>query len=155
TVRHTDAIFEVVRDAGLRATAGKAMMDTGDGVPARLRESTRTSLDESATLCRTWHGSAGGRLRYAYSPRFVLSCTEGLLREAAAAARPLGARIHTHASENRDELAAVVRERGDTNIAYLERIGLTGHDVGLAHCVWLEDRERAILAETATNVLHC
>src|SRR5262249_10162962 len=29
TVRHTDAIFEVCRDAGIRAVVGKAMMDDG------------------------------------------------------------------------------------------------------------------------------
>jgi cytosine/adenosine deaminase-related metal-dependent hydrolase len=155
TVHHTDAIFEVARDAGLRATIGKAMMDAGDDVPAGLRESTRASLDESVALCQAWHGAEGGRLRYAFAPRFVLSCTEELLREVATAARRLGARIHTHASENRDELAAVVRERGDLNIAYLDRVGLSGHDVGLAHCVWLEERERAILADTATHLLHC
>jgi 5-methylthioadenosine/S-adenosylhomocysteine deaminase len=153
TVRHTEAIFEVARAAGIRAVIGKAMMDTG-GDPG-LREGTRASLDESAALCKAWHGSERGRLRYAYAPRFVLSCTEELLRAVAAEARRLGARIHTHASENRDELAAVKRERGDDNIAYLDRVGLTGHDVGLAHCVWLADRERTILAETGTHVLHC
>jgi cytosine/adenosine deaminase-related metal-dependent hydrolase len=154
-VRHTEAVFEVARDAGLRATIGKAMMDAGDGVPDGLRESTRDSLDESVALALRWHGAEGGRLRYAFSPRFVLSCTEELLRAVAARARELGARIHTHASENRDELAAVRRERGDDNVAYLDAIGLTGHDVGLAHCVWLEERERAILRDTATHLLHC
>ncbi|HKA87716.1 MAG TPA: 5'-deoxyadenosine deaminase [Haliangiales bacterium] len=153
TVRHTDAIFEAARAAGIRATIGKAMMDAGD--IAGLGEATRASLDESAALCRAWHGAEGGRLRYAYAPRFVLSCSEDLLRAVAAEARGFGARIHTHASENRDELAAVRRERGDDNVAYLDRVGLTGHDVGLAHCVWLADRERAIMAETGTHLLHC
>jgi len=155
TVHHTDAIFEVARDAGLRATIGKAMMDDGADVPAGLRETTRASIDESVALCRAWHGSADGRLHYAFAPRFVLSCSEDLLREVATTARQLGARVHTHASENRDELAAVVRERGDANVAYLDRVGLTGHDVGLAHCVWLEERERRILADTQTQLLHC
>jgi 5-methylthioadenosine/S-adenosylhomocysteine deaminase len=154
TVRHTEQVFEVARAAGIRATIGKAMMDAGDGVGG-LREETRASVDESVALCRAWHGAEGGRLRYAFAPRFVLSCTEELLREVAVRARELGARIHTHASENRDELAAVRRERGDDNVAYLDRIGLTGHDVGLAHCVWLEERERAILADTTTHLLHC
>src|SRR5262249_4383658 len=153
TVRHTDAIFEAARAAGIRATIGKAMMDAGD--IAGLGEAPRASLDESAALWRAWHGAEGGRLRYAYAPRFVLSCSEDLLRAVAAEARGFGARIHTHASENRDELAAVRRERGDDNVAYLDRVGLTGHDVGLAHCVWLADRERAIMAETGTHLLHC
>jgi cytosine/adenosine deaminase-related metal-dependent hydrolase len=155
TVRHTDAIFRVARDAGIRATIGKAMMDAGADVPDGLRETTRAAVDESAALCGRWHGAEGGRLRYAFSPRFVLSCTEDLLREVASLARRSEARIHTHASENQDELAAVVRQRGDRNVVYLDRVGLTGHDVGLAHCVWLEERERRILADTTTHLLHC
>jgi 5-methylthioadenosine/S-adenosylhomocysteine deaminase len=155
TVHHTDAIFEVLRDSGLRALAGKAMMDTGDDVPAGLRESTRASLDESLALVKAWHGAGDGRLTYAYAPRFVLSCTEELLREVAQQARALGVRIHTHSSENADEIAAVRALRGADNVAYLHALGMSGTHVGLAHCVWLSDEERRILRETGTHVLHC
>ena len=156
TVHHTDALFEVARDAGLRATIGKAMMDERDDrIPAGLRESTVDSLAESARLCRQWHGAAGGRLRYAYAPRFALSCTDDLLRQVARDARDADARIHTHASENPDEVAEVVRRRGQRNVVYLHQVGLTGHDVGLAHCVWLDDAEREVLVSTGTHLLHC
>ncbi|HTM20121.1 MAG TPA: amidohydrolase family protein, partial [Kofleriaceae bacterium] len=156
TVHHTDQLFEVARDAGLRATIGKAMMDERDDrIPPGLREGTAESLAESARLCAAWHGAAGGRLRYAWAPRFALSCTDDLLRQAARDARAAGARIHTHASENRDEIAEVQRRRGLRNIEYLHQVGLTGDDVGLAHCVWLDDAERALLAETGTHLLHC
>jgi len=154
TVRHTDALFEAARDTGLRATIGKAMMDD-PGCPAGLRETTADSLAESARLVRDWHGRDGGRLRYAYAPRFVLSCTDDLLRETARAARAAGVRIHTHASENRREVAEVVRLRGADNVVHLHRLGLSGRDVGLAHCVWLTDAERGILRETGTHLLHC
>jgi len=156
TVHHTDALFEAARDSGLRATIGKAMMDEpAVGVPPGLRESTAHSLDESARLCEQWHGAEGGRLRYAYAPRFALSCTDELLRAAAEEARSRGARLHTHTSENRDEVALVKKLRGADNIEYLHDCGLTGPDVGLAHCVWLSDRERSILRDTGTHVLHC
>lgn len=154
TVRHTDAIFEVARTAGLRATIGKAMMDSPD-TPAGLRESTAAALAESARLCAKWHGAEGGRLRYAYSPRFALSCTEDLLRESARAARAAGARIHTHASESRAEIAEVEARTGMRTIQYLHSVGLTGDDVCLAHCVWLDDSEMRLLADTGTHVLHC
>jgi cytosine/adenosine deaminase-related metal-dependent hydrolase len=155
TVRHTDAIFEVLEQSGLRARAGKAMMDMGQGVPTGLLEETRASLAESHALAADWQGAAGGRLGYAYAPRFVLSCSEGLLREVAAAAPACGARVHTHASENADEVAAVRRERGADNIVYLHQLGLTGPHVGVAHGVWLSSEEQRILAETGTHVLHC
>jgi cytosine/adenosine deaminase-related metal-dependent hydrolase len=156
TVHHTDALFEVARDSGLRATIGKAMMDERDDrIPDGLRETTAESLAESARLCRDWHGAAGGRLRYAWAPRFALSCTDDLLRQVARDARAADARIHTHASENRDEIAEVQRRRGKANVLYLHDVGLTGDDVGLAHCVWLDDAERELLAQTGTHLLHC
>jgi len=155
TVRHTRAIFQVAHEAGIRLTAGKAMMDTGAGVPAGLLERTQASLDESAALAAEFHDQAGGRLRYAFAPRFVLSCTEELLRRTAHEARRLGCRVHTHASENRDELEAVRTQRGDDNVAYLHGVGMLGSDVGLAHCVWLTDKERDLLRDSGTHLLHC
>jgi len=156
TVHHTDRLFEVARDAGIRATIGKAMMDSDTaGHPSGLNETSEWSLAESIRLCEEWHGEADGRLRYAFAPRFALSCTDGLLRDAADAAREHGARIHTHSSENRDEIDLVRAQRGADNIPYLRSVGIAGPDVGLAHCVWLDDEEREILRATGTHVLHC
>ena len=156
TVHHTDALFAAARDSGLRASIGKAMMDApDDAIPAGLRESTSASLDESDRLCREWHGRVGGRLRYAFAPRFVLSCTEDLLRGVADRARAVGARIHTHSSESQGELQEVKRRTGVANVRYLDSVGLTGNDVCLAHCVWLSPEEKRILRDTGTHVLHC
>ncbi|MBI4509264.1 MAG: 5'-deoxyadenosine deaminase [Deltaproteobacteria bacterium] len=155
TVHHADALFEVAEAAGIRALIGKAMMDEGVGVPDGLRETTAASIEGSVALCKAWNGRDGGRLRYAFAPRFVLSCTEELLQATCAEARRLGARIHTHASENRGEIEAVRKLRGDDNVAYLDKVGMTGDDVGLAHCVWLEEREREVLRRTGTHLLHC
>jgi cytosine/adenosine deaminase-related metal-dependent hydrolase len=156
TVHHTDALFEVARDAGIRATIGKAMMDDSSaGHPPGLQETAQQSLDESIRLCEQWHRSESGRLRYAFAPRFALSCSDALLRNTAVAARERGARLHTHSSENRDEIALVRKLRGADNIAYLHDVGMTGHDVGLAHCVWLSEAERALLQSSGTHVLHC
>jgi cytosine/adenosine deaminase-related metal-dependent hydrolase len=156
TVHHTDALFEAAQEAGLRATIGKAMMDEPDpAIPPGLRESTRESIDESQRLCREWHGRAGGRLRYGFAPRFALSCTDELLKETARLAREAGARIHTHTSENRGEIAEVKRRKGMDNLSFLHKVGLTGDDACLAHCVWLSEAEEEILRETGTHVLHC
>lgn len=155
TVHHYDAVFESARDAGFRLVGGKAMMDAGQGVPRGLKESTRDSLAESLRLLETWHGAAGGRLTYAFAPRFVLSCTEKLLAEVARLAREKGVRIHTHASENPTECRVVRELRGRDNIAYFHALGLSGPHVTLAHCVWPTDEERRLLAETGTRVCHC
>jgi 5-methylthioadenosine/S-adenosylhomocysteine deaminase len=63
--------------------------------------------------------------------------------------------VHTHASENVDEIAMVERETGMRNCLYLDSLGLTGRHVALAHCVHLDDEEIGTLQRTGTHVLHC
>jgi cytosine/adenosine deaminase-related metal-dependent hydrolase len=155
TVHWQDAIFTACARAGIRATSGKAMMDAGDEVPRGLRESTRDSLAECDRLVARWHGAEAGRLRYAYAPRFVLSCSEELLREANAAARAGGMRLHTHASENADECKAVRAQVGADNVEYFDKIGLLGAHCVLAHGVWVTEAERELLASSGTHVVHC
>jgi cytosine/adenosine deaminase-related metal-dependent hydrolase len=155
SVRHYDAVFESARDAGIRLVGGKCMMDAGQGVPAGLRESTEASLAESLRLIETWHGAEGGRLRYALAPRFVLSCTEGLLKKVAGLAGERSVRIHTHASENPTECDVVREKTGMDNVSYFAHLGLLGPHTTLAHCVWLTAEEQKHLRESHTRVAHC
>ncbi|MBI3268389.1 MAG: 5'-deoxyadenosine deaminase [Planctomycetes bacterium] len=155
TVHHTETIFQEAERAGLRLFCGKAMMDQGVGVPAGLCDSTRASVDESVDLLRAWHGAAGGRLRYAFAPRFVLSCSRASLEEVAALSRAHGVLVHTHASENPRECEAVRKLLGADNIEFFRDLGLAGPRLSLAHCVWPTPREIDILAETGTRVTHC
>ncbi len=155
TVRHYDSVFESARDAGVRLVGGKCMMDAGQGVPVGLRETTEGSLNESIRLIETWHGQENGRLRYALAPRFVLSCTEGLLRRVTELAKERGVRIHTHASENPTECDVVRQKTGMDNVAYFNHLGLLGQRTTLAHCVWLTAEEQKLLRETRTSVAHC
>lgn len=155
TVNHTEEVFRVVEETGYRAIVGKCMMDKGEDVPAALHEETASSIRESLALLDKWHGSGDGRIGYCFAPRFAISCTRELLEQVAALAREHGVMIHTHASENRDEIEMVERETGQRNITYLDSLGLTGAHVLLAHCVHLDDKEIEILSRTKTNVAHC
>lgn len=94
-------------------------------------------------------------LRLAVAPRFALSCSGDNLRAAAEFARSRGFLLHTHASEQIAEVEWIQSRTGMDNVAYLHSCGLSGPDVCLAHCVQVDARERALLAETGTRVLHC
>jgi len=155
TVHDTEVVCEAVVASGLRATIGKAMMDAAPEAPRRLREETRTALDESVSIVRHWNGAAGGRLRVALAPRFAVSCSEELLRSVASLSAEHGWLVHTHASESRDEIAVVRGRTGRGNVEYLADVRLASPRLCAAHCVWVDDGEIALLADHDVKVLHC
>jgi cytosine/adenosine deaminase-related metal-dependent hydrolase len=155
TVHHTEQVFLAAEESGLRYTGGKALMDRGQGLPVGLRDTTDAALCEAIAVGRRWHGAAEGRLRHALCPRFVLSCSEGLLRQVAEIAAREGWIVHSHASENATETALIKRIVGDDNAAYYHRLGLRGPHVVLAHCVHLTDREEGLMARAGTHAVHC
>jgi cytosine/adenosine deaminase-related metal-dependent hydrolase len=155
TVHHHDVVFEAMRESGIRGFSGKAMMDHGHGVPKGLREKTRESLREAERLCQEWNGADGGRLGYAFAPRFVLSCSERLMRETAEMARALGALLHSHVAEHADERAAVRDALGMDDVEALAEYGLRGPTCLLAHAVQLRKDEMRRMAKDGTRVAHC
>ena len=106
-----DAAFAAAEAHGIRAVLGKVMMDrvTYDDADRRQAEILDLSLRQSADLCARWHGAADGRLGYAFTPRFAVSCSHDMLRESAALARQAGAYWQTHLSEDRGESREVAR----------------------------------------------
>ena len=155
TVRAHDAVMDACVRSGVRAVSGKAMMDAGDGVPKGLRETTRASLAESERLARAWRGAGDGRIGYAYAPRFILSCTEKLVRGAVERAASDGSLVHTHVAEHPNEREAVRRALGDDDVAILRAWGVKGPRAILAHGVQLTDDEARTIAGDETRVVHC
>jgi cytosine/adenosine deaminase-related metal-dependent hydrolase len=156
TVHHTEHAFQAILDSGIRALAGKCLMDNpSENIPPALGETTEDALRNSLNLYEQFHGKGNGRLEVAFMPRFMISCTDFLLREVARLARENKMFVHTHAAENLREISKVQSRSGLRNIHYLDKIGLTGPRVILAHCIWLEEEEIGILAESGTRVAHC
>ncbi len=155
TVNYTEESFLAIKENGMRAIAGKVMMNYGEGVPKSLMENTDESINESVDLLEKWHNKENGRIQYGFAPRFVVSCSEQLLLQVRDLAQKYQVVIHTHASENRSEIALVEKERGMRNVAYLEKIGLTGPNLVLAHCIWLDEQEMDILINSKTKIVHC
>jgi len=154
SVNHAERAFEAAGEMGLRARMGKVLMDRRS--PEGLIEDTDRALSESERLIERYHGAFDDRIRYAVTPRFAVTCSEACLRGARDLAdRHDGVRIHTHASENREEIETVREDTGMRNLHWLDEVGLTGEDVVLAHCVWTSEDERDLLAETGTHVTHC
>ena len=152
------ACFRAAEAHGIRAVIGKVMMDRlsydTDRDPSEVLD---LSLRQSVELCRTWHGRDDGRLMYAFTPRFAVSCSAEMLRASARAAAETGAYWQTHLSEDRGEVAEVTRlfpEAVDYTDVYDRAGGLTSRAI-LAHAIHLSDREVARLAESGAVIAHC
>jgi cytosine/adenosine deaminase-related metal-dependent hydrolase len=156
TLHHQDSVFQAILESGMRAQAGKAMMDLTENLPPLLRETTEASLRESMDLLQRWHGQANGRIRYGFAPRWQLWNTSGLLREIKQEAdRRPGVGIHGHAGEIEYEVQAMRQLTGMRNLVFLESIGVVGPNVQMAHCIWLDEDEYRVMAETGTHAMHC
>jgi guanine deaminase len=153
-----EGAFRAAEEHGIRAILGKVMMDriTYDDTidPSTILE---RSVRESAELIEAWHGKDDGRLGYAVTPRFAISCSEDMLRESAALAARTGAWWQTHVSEDPGEIAEVARlfPEAEDYVDVYDRAGGLGARTILAHAVHLKDRELARLVETGTRVAHC
>jgi guanine deaminase len=160
TVFHpsADATFRGAEAHGIRAVIGKVMMDRvtydEDIDPSKILE---ISLAESTDLCERWNGRDDGRLRYAFTPRFAVSCTANMLRGSARLAERYGAYWQTHLSEDRNEVERVADlfpEALDYVDVY-DRAGGLGPSAILAHAIHLADREVARLVQTGSRIAHC
>jgi guanine deaminase len=153
-----DGAFRAAEAHGIRAILGKVMMDRGT-YDETIDPSTilERSLRESEELIETWHGADAGRLGYAVTPRFAISCTTDMLRESAALAARTGAWWQTHVSEDPGEIREVARLFPDAMdyVDVYDRAGGLGARTILAHAIHLSDRELARLVETDTRVAHC
>ena len=148
-----DALFEAALQRGMRIIAGKVLMDrhAPDGLRDDLAQGERDCVD----LIGRWHGRE--RLAYAVTVRFAPTSTPEQLEMAGAlmAAHP-GLYMQTHVAENRDEVRWVAElfPRARSYLDVYRQHGLLGRRAVLAHGVWLDADDRALLAETGAQIAH-
>ncbi len=158
----TEALFRAAEAHGIRAVIGLVLMDRAVGVG---RGGDRDGIGDaalraSAALAARWNGRDGGRLRYAFTPRFAPSCSAGILSVSARLAAETGSLWQTHLSEDPSELEAV-RAAFPEAIDYLDvydragALGPGGPRALFAHAIHLSDREVDRLAESGAGVAHC
>jgi guanine deaminase len=149
-----DAFFEASEARGLRMIAGKILMDRN--CPEFLADTAEGGARDSEELILKWHKR--GRSLYAITPRFAPTSSEAQLMLAGelATAYP-DAYIQTHVSENADE-CAWVKSLFPGSRSYLDvydRYGLLRPRAVLGHCIWLDERDFARMAETRAAAAVC
>lgn len=141
---HPEATARAVADAGLRATIGAPMFDQGRD-PRAAQAEARESLELLAAF--------GGPVTAALAPHSIYMVSEESLAFLAELSAESGAPVQIHLSETKPEVDDCLGERGRRPAAYLDDLGLLGERTILAHGVWLDDEELALIAERGATVV--
>lgn len=148
-----DALFAAAHHRGMRLITGKVLMDRH--APDGLRDDVAQAERDCAELISRWHGK--GRLAYAVTVRFAPTSTPEQLAMAGALCRAdASLYMQTHVAENRDEVQWV-RELHPEARSYLDvyaRAGLLHPRSVLAHGIWLDHEDRAVLRESGAQIAH-
>jgi guanine deaminase len=148
-----EALFEEAERSGLRIASGLVVSDRN--LRPELHVDPDGAYEAGRELADRWHGR--GRLRYAVTPRFSLSCTEGMLEACGALHGEVGALVTSHMNENLEEVEAVRGLFGtfDDYLHTYEHFGLVGESTVLAHNDHPTEAELARLGAARASVAHC
>lgn len=149
-----NAFFGESERRGLRMIAGKCLMD--QHAPIALRDTATTGIAESRELIERWHGHA--RSLYAITPRFAVTSTREQLRTIGELARSFpSAYIQSHVAENKAEIAwiAALFPEFRSYLDVYDQFGLLRDRSIYAHCIYLDDADRARLTASGATPAFC
>jgi guanine deaminase len=149
-----DSIFTAAAARNMRLVAGKVLMDRN--CPPELSDDADSAYADSKALIERWHGQR--RLGYAITPRFAVTSTARQLEAAGRlAAEYPDTWVHTHLAENTDEVDEVARLFPERR-SYLDVyacFGLLRERSVFAHCLHLDEDDRALLADSGGAAAFC
>lgn len=153
-----DALFEEAEELGIRLIAGKVLMDRN--APSYLLDTPQSAYDDTTALIDTWHNR--GRLLYAVTPRFAPTSTPAQLREAERLIQEHpDCYVHTHVSENKNEIAWVqelfegVVPSGTSYLGVYDHFGLMTSRSVFAHAVHFDDADFELLTQRHSAISFC
>jgi len=135
-----EEVAQAVKAAGMRGVLGETII----GFPAPDNKTSAAAFAYTEKFLAHWqHDSL---ITPAVGPHSIYTCSEQLLKDAAALARAHHAPILMHLAEAPYEMEVARREHGTSTVQYLARIGVLGPDLLGAHCVWLDHADIQTLA---------
>ena len=148
-----DAVCRAADELGVRFLLAHGWADRNYHEP--LMESAETAIARTEIVRERWDGHDDDRIRVELAPLIPWGCSDEAMRATVAAARGWGRGTHIHCAETVGEVELSLEERGLRHVPWLEGLGALGPDVQLAHCVWLDDDELDLVAESGSVVVHC
>jgi 5-methylthioadenosine/S-adenosylhomocysteine deaminase len=143
-----DAIAEETKAAGMRGVLGETLID----FPAPDNKSEAEMLAYTEKFLKRWQGDP--LIHAAPAPHSIYTCSKKTLQDAAALARKYHAPILIHVAEMKKEWEDSNKTNGMSPVQYLEKIGVLGPEIVAAHCIFVDEADRKLLAERGVGCVH-
>jgi 5-methylthioadenosine/S-adenosylhomocysteine deaminase len=146
---YPDAVAQAFETAGMRALVGMPVLD----FPTPYAADPDAYLSQGLAARDAYKHSP--RLAFALAPHAPYTVSDATWRKVVTFARELDLPIHTHVAETRDEVDEARAATGETPLARLDRLGVTGPSFIGVHAVHLDAVDIELLAAQRCNVVHC
>lgn len=143
-----DALAEETKATGMRGILGETILD----FPAPDNKTNAAMLEYTEKFLKRWQGDP--LIHAAPAPHSIYLCSPKTLQDAAALARKYHAPILIHVAEMKKELDDSLKQNGLTPVQHLDKLGVLGPDVLAAHCIYVDEADRKILAERQVGCVH-
>jgi 5-methylthioadenosine/S-adenosylhomocysteine deaminase len=143
-----DAVAEETKAAGMRGVLGETFID----FPAPDNKTQAAMLDYTEKFLKKWQGDS--LIHAAPAPHSIYTCSKKTLQDSAALARKYHAPILIHVSEMKKEWDDSLKTNGMSPVQYLEKVGVLGPDVVAAHCIFVDEADRKLLAQRGVGCVH-
>src|ERR1700681_2249231 len=143
-----DAIADETKAAGMRGILGETWID----FPAPDNKTEAAMAAYTEKFLQRWHDDP--LIHAAPAPHSIDLCSEKTLHDAQALARKYHAPILIHVAESKKEHDDSVAKNGATSVQYMKRIGLLGPEIIAAHCSFVDEADRKLLAENGVGCVH-
>jgi 5-methylthioadenosine/S-adenosylhomocysteine deaminase len=146
---HAAVVAETVDHVGLRAVLAQGLIDhPAPGVP-----DPGQNLSVARQFCRDWLGRSE-KIRPSVFCHSPVTCSKDTLVNAKRLCDEFGLLFQIHVAETRGENEHIRSAQGVSPIAYLDRLGVLDERTLLAHCVWVDDADIAVIARRGARVSH-
>ena len=143
-----DAVAEETKAAGMRGVLGETFID----FPAPDNKTNAAMLAYTEKFLRKWQGDP--LIHAAPAPHSIYTCSKKTLQDAADLAKKYHAPLLIHVAEMKKELEDSEKSNGMSPVQYLEKIGVLGPNVVAAHCIFVDEADRKLLAERQVGCVH-
>jgi 5-methylthioadenosine/S-adenosylhomocysteine deaminase len=143
-----DAVAEETKAAGMRGVLGETFID----FPAPDNKSNAEMMAYTEKFLKRWQGDP--LIHAAPAPHSIYTCSKKTIQDAAALAAKYHAPLLMHVSEMKKEWDDSEKANGMSPVQYLEKIGVLGPNLVAAHCIFVDEADRKLLAARGVGCVH-